>query len=77
MLKDEMIKDGAIIQLYHWIPTAVVDLTSTERHTCVSKTKFQKQSILNLAEVEQFLANTAILLAFNNVLYDYLLCMHI
>lgn len=72
-----MIKDGVTLQLYHWIPTAAADLTSTDRHTCVSRTKFQKQSILNLAAVEQFLANTATLLAFDRVLYNYLLWTYI
>lgn len=67
----------ATIQLHHCIPTAAVDLTSTHRHTWVSRTKCQKLSILNLAAAEQFLANTAILLAFDHVLYNYLLWTYI
>lgn len=58
-------------------PTVAVDLTSADRHACVSRAKFQKQSILNLAAVKQFLANTATLLASNHVLYNYLLWTYI
>lgn len=68
---------GATIPLYHCMPTVALDLTSTDRLACVSRTKFQKQSILNLAAVEQFLANNAILLASNCVLYNYLLWTYI